>query len=228
MVQIPHDAMKLQVFHYIWTVTFVLIAILVKLVLGVQAATEGTFLLLLVPVLLSAWYGGAVAGVLTTVVAALLADYLFLTPRANLTIGSGNHDLVLALFAGEALLATLLMSVLRRQHARNVAQVAEEQLARRSAEARLAQLQHLRHLKDESYAQRYDEIAHARSLAENALRRTLLLDEASRLLGQSSDYQQSLNHAAQAGVAALCASDQCVRCMKEQQCASHKPSSPDT
>ncbi|HEY5907970.1 MAG TPA: ATP-binding protein [Vicinamibacteria bacterium] len=75
--------------------------------------TRTPFLLLLGAVMTAAWYGGFLAGLATTLLAALVGDYLFVSAGASVSSGDAGSALRLGLFLVEGSLVSILVSRLR-------------------------------------------------------------------------------------------------------------------
>jgi PAS domain S-box-containing protein len=96
----------------------------IKLLFGSQIGPDTPFLLFLGAVLFAAWYGGLGAGLLATAVAAVAADYFFLSPFFS--FGLAPKDLFqVSLFGLEGIGISLLVSSLRAAHRRAEASSAE-------------------------------------------------------------------------------------------------------
>ena len=79
------------------------LALLVKLLLDPLMQEGSSFLLLSAAVLVAAAYGGFWPGVFATLLAAVVGDYLFLSPTGNLLPSSLGHGLITALFLAQGL-----------------------------------------------------------------------------------------------------------------------------
>ncbi|MFO0577735.1 MAG: DUF4118 domain-containing protein [Polyangia bacterium] len=79
----------------------------IKLTFTAQIGRPTPFLLFFGAVLCSAWFGGTAAGLLTTLLAALLGNILFISPFYELTLAPGPIAQTL-LFVLEGFLITLL------------------------------------------------------------------------------------------------------------------------
>lgn len=91
----------------------VAIALSLKLLLASLIAEESPFLVFFAAIIASALYGGMGAGVLATVLAALTADYFFLTPTYSLLSLSAGQNLRLVLFVLEGLLISKTIAGLK-------------------------------------------------------------------------------------------------------------------
>ena len=98
----------------------VIAALFAHILLGPKLlATESLFVLFLVPVILSAWYGGRGPGLLATTTGAVVADYLILD---HATGGSVVHvNIMLSLFVAAGVLISLLGGMLQQSESRNIA-----------------------------------------------------------------------------------------------------------
>jgi signal transduction histidine kinase len=112
----------------IWSIRYgaalaaVVVAAMLKSLVASHVGLEGSFLLLLVPVVFSAWFCGLGPGLLATIGALVLADYFFLLPVATFSFGSGAYNAALGLFALEAIAAVGLTAFARRKLSRAAAQ----------------------------------------------------------------------------------------------------------
>ncbi len=100
--------------------------------------TRTPFLLLLGAVMTAAWYGGFLPGLATTLLAALVGDYLFVSAGASVSSGDAGSAVRLGLFLVEGSLVSILGSRLRtaRPPGRPRASLAEQK-----AEPALRQLE---------------------------------------------------------------------------------------
>ena len=101
------------------------VALLVKLLLDPLIEEESPFLLFFGAVIVGAWFGGPGPGLLATGLAAVTADYFFLSPTYTLLIEDFGQGLRLALFVLEGAFMSLLVATMRT--------------ARRQSEARTLQ-----------------------------------------------------------------------------------------
>ncbi len=97
---------------YSVAVLAVAIALGIKLLLDPLFEVESPFLLFFAAIMTSALYGGRGAGVLATVLAALISNYLFLSPTYSLFNHSLGQNLRLLLFVLEGLLISGTISAL--------------------------------------------------------------------------------------------------------------------
>ncbi len=88
----------------------VAIALLIKLLLDPLMTEETPFLLFFAAVMISALSGGIEAGVLATVLAALISDYLFLTPTYSFFGHNLGQNLRLIVFVLEGLLISWIVA----------------------------------------------------------------------------------------------------------------------
>jgi signal transduction histidine kinase/CheY-like chemotaxis protein len=84
-----------------------------KLALGPATETKGPLFLLLGVVLTAAWLGGLLPGLATTLLTALIGDYLFVPPASSFTAGHVGEAVNLGLFVVEGSLVSVLGSRLR-------------------------------------------------------------------------------------------------------------------
>ena len=86
----------------------VVLAFLLKAVLGPFLQEASTFLLLSAAVLAAAAYGGLGPGVFATLLGGVAGDYLFLPPVGTLVPPSAEHGLTTALFVAQGLAISVL------------------------------------------------------------------------------------------------------------------------
>lgn len=110
-----------------------------KLALDPRSDARTPFLLLLGTVMTAAWYGGLLPGLATTLLAALVGDYLFVPASSSLTSGHAGAALSLGLFLIEGSLISVLGSQLRT--ARRTEQALGNLAERRKAETAARQLE---------------------------------------------------------------------------------------
>jgi len=89
------------------------LAAAVKLTFHPLADARTPFLLLLGTVLTAAWYGGLLPGLATTLLAALVGDYLFVPAGSSFTSGQAAHGISLVIFLVEGSLISIVASRLR-------------------------------------------------------------------------------------------------------------------
>jgi PAS domain S-box-containing protein len=97
---------------YSVAVLAVVIALGIKLLLDPLFEVESPFLLFFAAIMTSALYGGRGAGVFATVLAALISNYLFLSPTHSLFSYSLRQNLQLLIFVLEGLLISRTISAL--------------------------------------------------------------------------------------------------------------------
>ena len=97
---------------YSVAVLAVAIALGIKLLLDPLFEVESPFLLFFAAIMTSALYGGRGAGIFATVLAALISNYLFLSPTYSVFSHSLGQNLQLLLFVLEGLLITGTISAL--------------------------------------------------------------------------------------------------------------------
>jgi PAS domain S-box-containing protein len=93
----------------------VAVALLLKILLATQAEVTSPFLLFLGAALFSSWFGGIGPGLLATLLAALAADYFFLTPLYQFGGYTPEQAYRLLQFVGEGCFISVL-SGLRRHY----------------------------------------------------------------------------------------------------------------
>lgn len=106
-----------------------------KLAFETQRDARTPFLLLLGTVMTAAWYGGLLPGLATTLLAALVGDYLFVPADASITSG---HVVSLGVFLIEGGLVSILASRLRT--ARHTEQAPGNRARNRNADTAAQQL----------------------------------------------------------------------------------------
>jgi PAS domain S-box-containing protein len=111
----------------------VALAVALKVLLAPFTVQDTPFLLVLVSVMVAAWYGGLGPGLVATALSAPLVDYLFLTP-VNSFSGPSLESTPLVLFAVEGVSITLLVVALHS--ARRRAEDHARHVQRREAELR--------------------------------------------------------------------------------------------
>lgn len=98
---------------YAIAILAVAIVTILKLLLNPIVEVESPFLLYFAAVMFSSLYGGWQAGILATILSALLSDYLFLSPNHLVLTGSFGQMLRLGIFISEGLLISLIVSALQ-------------------------------------------------------------------------------------------------------------------
>ncbi|MCA1718985.1 MAG: PAS domain S-box protein, partial [Actinobacteria bacterium] len=119
------ETMRARLPGYVVAVLVVGLALLVKLLLDPLIEEETPFLLFFGAVIVGAWLGGLGPGLLATALAALTADYFFLSPTYTLLVDDFGQVLRLVLFVLEGSFISLLVATMRS--------------ARRQSEARTLQ-----------------------------------------------------------------------------------------
>lgn len=105
-------------------------------------APPSPFLFAYPAVVLSAWWGGRVAGVATTVLSMLALTYFFLPPSSLLAVEARRDILDLALFCGVSLLLTHFITRMQRALRRTQLALAEAEAATAAKETVLAVVAH--------------------------------------------------------------------------------------
>ncbi len=95
-------------YSYAVAVLTVSVATALKLLLAPAIDNESPFLIYFAAVMLTAWRGGLLPGLLATLLAAAISDYLFLTPTYTLLGHDTGQDLRLLLFVAEGTLISVL------------------------------------------------------------------------------------------------------------------------
>src|SRR5215210_9065111 len=101
------------------------LVLLLKMLLDPLTGEESPFLVFFGAVMVGAWFGGLGPGLLATALAALTADYFFLSPTYSLLIEDLGQGLNFVLFVLEGAFLSLLVATMRS--------------ARRQSEARTLQ-----------------------------------------------------------------------------------------
>jgi PAS domain S-box-containing protein len=115
------------------------LVLLLKMLLNPLTGEESPFLLFFGAVMLGAWFGGLGPGLLATALAALAADYFFLSPAHSLLVDDPGQGLLLALFVLEGCLLSLLVATMlsaRRQSEERASQSRRDQEDLRRSEER--------------------------------------------------------------------------------------------
>lgn len=150
----------------------VLAAIFIKLALDGFIERESPFLVFFAAVLVSAWLGGWRAGLAATALAALSADFLFMSPYYSLAVDNSGQVVRIAVFLLEGSLTSVIVSKLYR--------------ARRQAEERAAEVQgYQENLKENE--------ERSRRLADEVVE-ALILSEDGRLLDANKTFTRMLGY----------------------------------
>ena len=151
----------------------------------------------------SAAYCGLTGGAAATVLSALLVDYYLIPPAHSLAIKTVPDGMSLLAFAAVATVITLLAESMRRArhnaelHARRIAdQAAELAVQQTETESLAEELEH----SNVELETALEDSTEARNAAVAGEERFRLLDEASRVLTSSLDYETTLASAAQLAV----------------------------
>lgn len=107
------ETTRTQLPGYVVAALAVGLALLVKLLLDPLMEEESPFLLFFGAVIIGAWLGGLGAGLFATVLAALTADYFFLSPTHTLLVDDFGQVLRLALFVLEGAFISVLVATMR-------------------------------------------------------------------------------------------------------------------
>jgi PAS domain S-box-containing protein len=113
----------------------VLCILLIKQAFSAQLGPDVPFLLLFVPPMISAWYGGTVAGMITVAASALGVSVLFLPPLTSGWISGPTHLLRLGAFIGEGAAIVLITAKMRQARSQAQFQAAQAQEARQQLDA---------------------------------------------------------------------------------------------
>jgi PAS domain S-box-containing protein len=123
----------------------IVLALVIKIVLTPLLVTEEPFLLFFAPILISAWFGGYLAGLSATLLATLLVDLLLLEPVGTLFLNNAGQTQDMILFVLEGSLISLFGGALDSALSYAVAQTtlaerhAAEVQAAQQAEAELSE-----------------------------------------------------------------------------------------
>jgi signal transduction histidine kinase len=133
-MQIREQMLRRYGFAGLSVVTALLLSLLLQ-----PLTRETNFLLFVAAVMISAWYGGLVAGLLATLLAVLVSSYFLLPPLYALNLADPDDVAHLALFMLVAILISSLHHKVRtaQQRAEELARDREELLSREQ-QARLA------------------------------------------------------------------------------------------
>lgn len=130
--------MRARLPGYVVAALAVGLALLVKLLLDPLIEEESAFLLFFGAVIAGAWFGGLGPGLLATALAALTADYFFLSPTDTLLVEDFGQALRLALFVLEgsfiSVLVATMRSARRQSEARTLQSRRDQEDLRRSEE----------------------------------------------------------------------------------------------
>jgi PAS domain S-box-containing protein len=148
---------------------------LVKSLLESFITHESPFLLFMVAVFVSSYYGAKRAGVLATVLAAIVSDYFFLAPYHSFVISEVGQGIQLSLFFLEGI--TLSLGVAKLKKMRSEAEFSRLEILRQQE-----QLQSLNYSLDRRVTERTEKltevnqklshIIQAQAMTENALRQS--------------------------------------------------------
>ena len=109
--------MSIRMRSWLWRYSVALLTVtltlLLKLSIDSLIKVDSPFGLFLVPIMMSAWYGGRGQGLLAIALATLVTNYFFLPPTYTLIISSLQESLQLTLFMVEGVVITLLITTLR-------------------------------------------------------------------------------------------------------------------
>ena len=127
----------------LWRYGFALLAVstatVLKLLLAPLIQEESPFLLFFIALIASAWFGGRGPGLLATGLAAISADYFFMSPFYAFAIDSVGHAVRLGVFVLEGTLISLLVGALqtaRKQAETGVLETKRSEQALRESEER--------------------------------------------------------------------------------------------
>ncbi|MGA9377303.1 MAG: PAS domain S-box protein, partial [Phormidium sp.] len=127
-----HNSPPAAIFRYGVVVLAVSIVLGIKLLLEPLIDLESPFLLFFTAVIVSALYGGIQAGVLATILSALISSYLFLSPSGRFFAPTISQNITLTLFILEALFISKIIHQLTTANQR----VKSGQQALQESEAR--------------------------------------------------------------------------------------------
>ena len=119
-------------FGYLLAVTTTALALAVRLSFNPVLENRSLLLIFVIPVLISAWYGGLVPGLLATALSVLAAIYFFVAPYNMFAVELAADFLQLAIFITAASMISLLCHSLRlaKRHAEYDARALQESSAR--------------------------------------------------------------------------------------------------
>ena len=146
-------------------------------------------------IVVSAAYCGIAGGASTTIVALIVVDYYFVPPTGTLGLAATSDIVSMAAFIGVAIVVTGLAAWSRR--GRTIAEKVAVHLEERTKELEARQLEmenlatELEQLNVEAETATED-ATEARNVAQASEERLRLLDEASRVLASSLDYQATI------------------------------------
>jgi signal transduction histidine kinase len=136
---LPHDRGPRR---YVVALVAVGVAAALKLLIQPLAREDEASLGFFAVVMFAAWYGGFAPGLLATVIAALVSDLLFLTPRHTLSLHTWPDWLRLLQFLTEGVLISALGGSLHRAQARARAEQRRAEAANRAKDNFLATVSH--------------------------------------------------------------------------------------
>ncbi|MDT5156895.1 MAG: hypothetical protein QOC99_1628 [Acidobacteriota bacterium] len=90
----------------------VVVALLIRLLLSATFGVEGPFVIFLLAVMVSAWYGGFWSGMVATFLSAVLGNYFFISPYA-LAVGNTAAQVGIVLFLIEGYVISALNEAMR-------------------------------------------------------------------------------------------------------------------
>ena len=109
----PKEGARTVLLRYGFAVAAVAGATLLKLLLVSVIPEESPFLLFFVAVILSAWFGGRGPGLLATGLAAVGADFFFISPSYSFALSGSGEVVSLGVFVLEGAFIVLLIAALR-------------------------------------------------------------------------------------------------------------------
>lgn len=105
--------------HYGVAIAAVAVALLLKFLFDPFLELKSSFLIFFAAVMVSAWYGGKIPGVIATLLSALVSDYFFLSPAMRTLLeNTSGQNARLALFVVEGVLVSWIIDSLHRSKRR--------------------------------------------------------------------------------------------------------------
>lgn len=94
--------------HYGFALLVTGLTLLIRLLLMPVLGDQARLVLFVIPVYLSAWYGGLGPGLLATGISVILGSYLLVEPLFSFGVSTGADALRIAIFTGEGIAISLL------------------------------------------------------------------------------------------------------------------------
>jgi PAS domain S-box-containing protein len=93
-----------QLFHYGVAITVCLLALLLRLLLAPLLQENAPLLVFIIPVMISAWYGGIGPGLLATALSATIGTYFFIEPALGFSVAGLAEPTRITIFLTEGIL----------------------------------------------------------------------------------------------------------------------------